>query len=155
MSTICITGGSGLVGKQLSKLLLAKGHNVIILSRKSRPANGKMTYALWNLEKGEIDTAAIAQSDFIVHLAGAGVAEKRWSKKRKEEIVNSRTQSSALLVKVLKEIPNKVQAVISASAVGWYGPDKEAEKILPARIQIARQHHRHHAEISDRIRHLH
>ncbi len=128
MSTICITGGSGLVGKQLSKLLLAKGHNVIILSRKSRPANGKMTYALWNLEKGEIDTAAIAQSDFIVHLAGAGVAEKRWSKKRKEEIVNSRTQSSALLVKVLKEIPNKVQAVISASAVGWYGPDKEAEK---------------------------
>lgn len=128
MSTICITGGTGLVGKALSKLLTQKGHTVIILSRKNRPADGSIQYAVWDLEKGEIDKTAITQSDFIVHLAGAGVAEKRWSKSRKEEIVNSRTQSSALLVKALKEIPNKVQAVISASAVGWYGPDKEAEK---------------------------
>jgi hypothetical protein len=57
-------------------------------------------------------------------LAGAGVADKRWSESRKQEIVDSRTKSSALLVKALQETPNKVKAVISASAIGWYGPDE-------------------------------
>jgi uncharacterized protein (TIGR01777 family) len=70
-----------------------------------------------------IDKLAIAESDYIIHLAGAGVAEKRWSRKRKVEIVTSRIQSSYLLVKSLTEIPNKVKAVISSSAIGWYGPD--------------------------------
>jgi NAD dependent epimerase/dehydratase family enzyme len=67
---------------------------------------------------------AIAQSDYIVHLAGEGVAKKRWTKKRKEEIRKSRTESSELLYHCLSTQPNKVKAVISASAIGWYGPDK-------------------------------
>ncbi len=129
MATICITGGTGMIGTRLIQLLSTKNHELIILTRKSKPAIGKVRYAEWNLEKGLLDKAAIEKTDYIIHLAGAGVADKRWTKKRKEEIVNSRTESSALLVKALTEIPNNVKAVISSSAIGWYGPDKpKAEK---------------------------
>jgi uncharacterized protein (TIGR01777 family) len=70
-----------------------------------------------------IDTTAIKEADYIIHLAGAGVADKRWTESRKKEILESRTRSSALLLKCLQNNPNKVKAVISASAIGWYGPD--------------------------------
>lgn len=124
MATICITGGTGMIGTRLIELLIAKNHELIILTRKSKPAFGNVRFAEWNLEKGTIDASAIEKTDYIIHLAGAGVADKRWTTKRKEEIANSRTQSSALLVKALTEIPNHVKAVISSSAIGWYGPDK-------------------------------
>jgi len=122
MSTILITGGTGLIGKALTQLLIEKGYNIIILSRKAGQNNGITTYT-WNPDTGTIDPEAIRQADYIVHLAGAGVADRRWSAKRKKVIEESRTKSGALLVRSLKEIPNKVQAVISASAIGWYGPD--------------------------------
>ena len=77
----------------------------------------------WDIEKQEIDKAAIAKADFIIHLAGAGVADRRWTKKRKQEIVNSRVKGGELLAKALEEYPNHVKAVITASAIGWYGPD--------------------------------
>lgn len=125
MATICITGGTGMIGTRLIELLSAKNHNLIILTRKSKAAFGNVRFAEWNIEKGEMDLSAIEKTDFIIHLAGAGVADKRWTKKRKDEIVNSRTQSSALLVKAINEIPNKVKAVISSSAIGWYGPDEK------------------------------
>lgn len=122
MSTILITGGTGLIGTALSGMLTAKGHRVIILSRNaSRSAGGDVAH--WDPYKGEIDAEAVRSADFIVHLAGAGIADKRWTEHRKKEIVESRTRSSALLVKALTDIPNKVQAVISASGIGWYGPD--------------------------------
>ncbi|RXK62586.1 TIGR01777 family protein [Lacibacter luteus] len=125
MATICITGGTGLIGKALTHYLIAKGHAIIVLSRAEKNSlHNSITYRQWNPEKGMIDEAAISAADYIVHLAGAGVADKRWSKKRKEEIKQSRVQSSALLVDALTRIPNKVQAVISASGIGWYGPDK-------------------------------
>lgn len=125
MATICITGGSGLVGKALTAYLSAKGHAIIILGRSAKSnSNNSVTYKQWDPASGTIDSDAIAKSDYIFHLAGAGVAEKRWTAKRKEEIRKSRMDGSALLVKSLTEIPNKVQAVISASAIGWYGPDQ-------------------------------
>ncbi len=124
MATICITGGTGLIGTALSQYLSAKGHAIIILSRTAKPSSTKgITYAAWNVEAGTIDKEAIASSDYIIHLAGAGVADKRWTKKRKAEITNSRVQSAQLLVKALNEIPNNVKAVISSSAIGWYGTD--------------------------------
>lgn len=131
MATILITGGTGMVGQQLTGLLLSKGYDVIWLSRTSgeKNINGKMIrMAAWNLQNQTIDETAIQQADHIIHLAGAGVAEKRWTAKRKQEILDSRTQSSALLVKALQRIPNKVQSVISASAIGWYGPDEDNTK---------------------------
>jgi uncharacterized protein (TIGR01777 family) len=66
-------------------------------------------------------------ADFIIHLAGAGVADKRWTEDRKKEIVNSRTESSMLLIKGLQQTPNKVKAIISASAIGWYGEDEKSK----------------------------
>jgi uncharacterized protein len=128
MATICITGGTGLIGKRLSELLIANGHSVVILSRNRKPAAGNIRYAVWNPAAQEIDAEAVASCDSVIHLAGAGVADKRWTKKRKEEIRNSRTQSSALLVKTLAQNRGNVKVVISASAIGWYGPDKTNQK---------------------------
>ena len=70
-------------------------------------------------------------ADFVVHLAGANVADGRWTEARKKEIVNSRVQSGRLLVKALEEMPNNVQAVIAASAIGWYGPDPQVPNPRP------------------------
>ena len=105
MSTILITGGTGLIGTALSSLLRDKGHRIIILSRHPVPGNPDVFG--WDYNKDTIDAEAIRQADHIVHLAGAGVADKRWSTKRKQEIVDSRTKTSALLVKALKEIPKE------------------------------------------------
>jgi uncharacterized protein (TIGR01777 family) len=130
MATVLLTGGTGMIGRRLSEMLQGKGYDVIILTRKtSLPlSKGKLSYANWDVKKGFIDTNAIAKADYIIHLAGANVAEKRWTKKRKAIIQNSRTASSALLVKVLKENTNKVRTVVSASAIGWYGPDTQTSK---------------------------
>jgi uncharacterized protein len=126
MATICITGGTGLIGKALTRYLSAKGHAIIILSRSASNSNQPLVrYMQWNPENGTIDTKAISESDYIIHLAGAGVADKRWTKKRKEEIRKSRVDGSTLLVKALTETPNKVKAVVSASGIGWYGPDNK------------------------------
>ena len=138
MPTVMITGGTGMIGTALSRHLLQQGYDVIILSRNPletasvyksgeqensfRPS-GKIFYAKWDTDKMTIDPQAMAQADHIVHLAGEGVAKKRWTKKRKEEIRLSRTKSSECLFKCLSEQPNKVRSVISASAIGWYGPD--------------------------------
>ena len=131
MKTVLITGGTGMVGRALTKALLDKGYEVIVLGRggvrdtalRQAQDNSALSFAKWNVGKQEIDAAAFAKTDYIIHLAGAGVADKRWTVKRKQEIVDSRVKSGALLVHSLKSIPNKVKAVISASAIGWYGAD--------------------------------
>jgi uncharacterized protein (TIGR01777 family) len=121
MPSVLITGGTGLVGTAVKALLEQKGYEVVLLTRSITPLKGQ---AHWDINAGTIDSSAIAAADYIIHLAGAGVADKRWSASRKQEILDSRTKSSALLVKALQETPNKVKAVISASAIGWYGPDQ-------------------------------
>ena len=135
MATVIITGGTGLVGKVLGRALLEKGYQVIILSRsadKTSTISG-LSYAQWNVEAQTIDRQAIEKADYIIHLAGAGVADKRWTKKRKQEIVDSRVKSSQLIVDSLKTIPHKVKAVVSASAIGWYGPDNLTPSPSPER----------------------
>jgi len=122
MQTVLLAGGTGLTGTALSQLLIQKGYRVVILTRNGK-RKGLPEYAVWNPDRGTIDRQAVEQADYIVHLAGAGVADKRWNTARKKEILDSRVQSSALLVKALAEIPNKVKAIIAASAIGWYGPD--------------------------------
>ena len=141
METVLITGGTGFIGTALTKALVAKNYDVIILTRNppssiqhpvsniQHPVSNiqhpvsSIRYASWNIKEQTIDQDAITTADHIIHLAGANVGEKRWTAKRKNEILESRTQSSSLLVKGLKEIPNKIKTVISASGVGWYGPD--------------------------------
>lgn len=125
MSTILITGGTGLIGSALSNTLTDKGHKVIILTRSQKHSDdNNISYALWNVKSQKISENAVSAADYIIHLSGAGVADKRWTSDRKKEIVESRTQGSALLVKALQQVPNKVKAVISASGIGWYGKDE-------------------------------
>ena len=139
MYTVLITGGTGMIGTALTRRLLNEGYNVIILSRNPKEtaashtlgaernffrSSGNLFYSKWDVKRMSIDPSALAEADFIIHLAGAGVAAQRWSAARKREILESRTRSSELLLKALKEQPNKVKAVISASAIGFYGPDK-------------------------------
>ena len=124
MATILITGGTGTIGKSLSKFLVNKQHQVIILTRNPRSGTAGIAYAAWDPANKTIDIDALQKADYIINLAGAGVADKRWSKKRKQEIVDSRVHSGELLVKALQENTNKVKAVISMAGIGWYGADK-------------------------------
>ena len=130
MPTVLITGGTGMIGKALTKVLLEKNYKIIILSRgdkyitdNQQSTDSRLQYARWDIKQQSIDEDAIAKADYIIHLAGAGVADKRWSEKRKAEIVSSRVDSGRLLVDSLKNIRNQVKAVISSSAIGWYGAD--------------------------------
>ena len=115
------------MGQALSNALLAKGYKVIILTRDTagREQTGSVIYAKWDVKKQEIDTTAIQAADHIIHLAGAGVVEKKWTEAYKKEIQDSRTESSRLIIEALKNNLNKVKAVISASAIGWYGADHD------------------------------
>lgn len=117
---ILLTGGSGLIGGNLTKLLLDKGYEVSHLSRSPEKDPRVKTY-LWDVHKGEIDEACINGADTIIHLAGAGIADKRWTNKRKQELVESRTKSIRLIYELLRKKEHKVTSVISASATGYYG----------------------------------
>lgn len=139
MPVVLITGGTGLIGKNLTTSLVAKGYEVIIISRNPphTTGNSMIRYAQWNVEEQKIDSNAIVKADYIINLAGAGVMDKRWSKEYKKEIVESRTKSSELIIKGLKENANNVKAIISSSAVGWYGSlqninDKSLKETEPA-----------------------
>lgn len=116
---ILITGASGLIGTQLTKEFLAKGYNVSHLGRS--PKKGKIPSYTWNIETQTCDPQAFEGIGTIIHLTGAGVAEKRWTKQRKKEILESRTHSTRLLFKMLSENKHQVRSVISASAIGYYG----------------------------------
>src|SRR5438874_1850397 len=104
MATILITGGTGLIGKAITKALTERGDDVIILTRDAGRLAKKqenISYAEWNIEKQMIDEKAINRADHIIHLAGANVGQGRWTEKRKKEIVDSRVQSGQLLVKAI------------------------------------------------------
>ncbi|MEO6916248.1 MAG: TIGR01777 family oxidoreductase [Chitinophagaceae bacterium] len=127
MATVLITGGTGLIGRSLQKLLAENNYKVIVLTRDpgkyAKKSGPGLSFAAWDVEKQQIDIAAIQQADFIIHLAGEGIADKRWTDKRKMVLLSSRVDSSTLVVNALRLNENKVQAVVSASAIGWYGED--------------------------------
>src|ERR1043166_6780129 len=139
MAVVLITGGTGMIGKALTKALLEKNYEVIVLTREAESCklqagnDEKVSYAEWNIERQTADEIAIARADHIVHLAGANLGEERWTKKRKREIVSSRVDSGKLIVDCLRTIPNKVKSVISASAIGWYGPDLSHKQAIGGR----------------------
>lgn len=96
-----------------------------------RPSGAGLQRLQWDPNSGYVDPEAILQADYIVHLAGAGVADHRWTAKRKRLIEESRTTTADLLIKSLREVPNKVRAVLSASGIGWYGPDPSIPNLRP------------------------
>ena len=118
---VLISGGSGFIGRNLTTLLLAKGYSVSILSRSEKQNKGDVFYYKWDVAKQTIDDEAILKADYIIHLAGENIAEKRWTAKRKAAIIDSREKSTQLLYSVLKKHYKKLDAFVSASAVGIYG----------------------------------
>jgi uncharacterized protein len=120
MPGVIISGGRGLIGQHLSEKLKDKGYDVAILSRSRDPDSTIRSYH-WNIAQKEIDKEAINHCDFIIHLAGAGIGNRRWTRKRKKEIVDSRVKSIDLIYNNLDPKNNQLKAVISASAIGYYG----------------------------------
>jgi uncharacterized protein (TIGR01777 family) len=115
---ILITGGKGFLGSHLIPLLESQGKMVKIIGRS--PRSGQNSY-VWDVENRTIDLSALSGTETIIHLAGAGIANKRWTKSYKKEIIESRIKSAALLFETLKSNPNSVHTFISASAIGYYG----------------------------------
>jgi uncharacterized protein (TIGR01777 family) len=125
METVLITGGTGMIGKALTQALTERGFHVIILTRnadKQKPTSN-ISFAEWDIQKQTIDRHAFAKADYIIHLAGANFADKRWNEKVKKEIVSSRVDSAKLLIEGLKTISNRVKVVVSASGISLYGAD--------------------------------
>ncbi|MCH1612894.1 MAG: TIGR01777 family oxidoreductase [Flavobacteriales bacterium] len=125
---ILITGGSGLLGSALTKKLLINNIEVVHLTRSKSSKNDVKNY-LWNWEKNEIDENCFIGVTHIVHLAGAGIAEKAWTQKRKELIVKSRVLTTRLMHSKINELNLPISAFIAASAVGIYGA-QTSEKVF-------------------------
>ena len=125
---ILITGGTGLVGQELTKQLLSNGHTVSILSRSKKDIPNVTVYT-WNLKKDEIEDGALQNVNVLVHLAGAGIADERWTDERKKIIIDSRVEPVKLLMDKFKKIGHTPKAFISASAIGFYGGDRGEERL--------------------------
>jgi uncharacterized protein (TIGR01777 family) len=119
---VLITGGTGLIGKNLTAMLLRRNYEVAWLSREKQPTKDVRVFQ-WHVEKGYLEEGALDQVQFLIHLSGAGLADKRWTPERKRLILESRTQGVALLAQKLSEKGIKPQAFISASGSSYYGED--------------------------------
>ena len=117
---VLITGGTGLIGSSLTEFLLKKGHEVVHLSRKPAEQAVVRTYH-WDIRKGYIEDGALDGIDVIVHLAGAGIADKKWSPKQKELILSSRVDSAELLLDQINKRGTSLKVFISASGISYYG----------------------------------
>lgn len=117
---ILITGGTGLVATYLTKKLIERGYKVAHLSRNKNSDNLQVETYFWDVENKQIDEQCIDDADAIVHLAGAGIADERWTEKRKALIIKSRTESISLIYELMKNRPHKIQSIISASGSGYY-----------------------------------
>lgn len=116
---VLITGASGLIGNRLTNLFLERGYEVVHLSRNAK--TGKVRAYAWDISSGTLDEQAFNGVDAVIHLAGAGVADKRWTSARKREILDSRVKSTRLLANFLVTQRHRVKTFISASAIGYYG----------------------------------
>jgi uncharacterized protein (TIGR01777 family) len=113
---IAITGASGLIGTALVGHLKSEGHTVQRLVRRPTVAPDEIQ---WDPKTGYVDIEALRGVDAVIHLAGVGVGDKRWTKKYKAEILNSRLLGTTAIARAVSEV--KPQVFISASAIGWYG----------------------------------
>lgn len=127
MSVILISGGTGLIGRNLTRHLLERNHEVIILTRDKNKTsdNPEISYSYWDIRKQIIDSEVLKKSNHIIHLAGAGVMDKNWTASYKKEIIESRTKSAELIIKNIKENDHRINSFISATAIGYYGPDSK------------------------------
>lgn len=125
MRNIGITGGTGFLGSHLAKMLAGKGYHVVIFTRKAKLPDNQpnITYAAWNPDKEECDLNAITTLEAVIHLAGTGISDKRWTQQRKKEILSSRIQSTRFIIHLMKTHARYCKTFIAASSIGIYGPD--------------------------------
>ncbi|MEO0793710.1 MAG: TIGR01777 family oxidoreductase [Verrucomicrobiota bacterium] len=116
MSKVAITGATGMVGRALTKQLEKSGHSVVPISRSVVP-NGIQ----WDLEKMTLDASQLEGVEAVIHLAGSGIAEGRWTAARKKVIRSSRIDSARLLIESIERLKERPKVFISASGVGYYG----------------------------------
>jgi uncharacterized protein (TIGR01777 family) len=131
MAKVLITGGTGLVGTRLTELLTQRNHEVRILSRSPKAVNEFK----WDVSKNYIDEKAIENIDFIIHLAGAGIADKRWSDERKKVIIDSRVETANLLYHKIKEHNISLKGFIAASGSNYYGA-KTSDKVFEEKDKV-------------------
>lgn len=120
MDTVLITGGNGLVGRNLAQRFSEKGYKVGLLSR-SGEKDTKYSNYFWDPYRNEIDKEALLNADYIIHLAGANIGDKRWTKRRKQELEESRVKTGEFIFEKIKAAGRKPEAFISASGTGYYG----------------------------------
>ena len=120
---IIISGASGLIGKPLVKKLSLSGHEVVQLVRRTPNSNESR----WNPATGQIDASVIDGADAVIHLSGAGIGDRRWTTKYKQELVESRTKSTSLLASTIANSAKKPSVFLSGSAIGIYGPRGDEE----------------------------
>lgn len=125
MHTVGITGGTGFIGHHLTSLLKNHGYRVIIFTRDMHKVSRleNVRYSFWSPSEHKFDLTYFKDLSAVIHLAGAGVADKRWTKKRKELIVSSRVGGTRFLIERLKEHAPQCKTFIAASAIGYYGTD--------------------------------
>ncbi|PXY39518.1 TIGR01777 family protein [Flavobacterium cheongpyeongense] len=124
---VLLTGGSGFIGKYLTDILINNGFSVSVLSRSNKNNTDFITYYKWDLNRNYIDENAVLNADFIIHLAGEGIVEKRWTSRRKNDILESRIKPIELIYSVLQKNNKSLDAFVSASAVGIYGAETSDE----------------------------
>lgn len=119
--TVLIAGGSGFIGRRLVEMLQAQGYSVRLLTRTPRAPH----HYAWDPPAGQIDDAAVQGADVVIHLAGAGIAEKRWTPARKQLIIASRTESARVLREAFQRLQHLPEVYLAASAIGYYGNSGE------------------------------
>lgn len=129
---ILITGATGFIGKNLIHSLFLRGYdNIAILTRSKSKVKQSFNYPVdiyeWDIQKGHIEKDALEGVDVLIHLAGENVAAQSWTEEQKKKILNSRIQSSQLLLKAIETSSTTPKKIISASAVGYYGDTKDAD----------------------------
>jgi uncharacterized protein len=115
---VCLTGSHGLIGTALIPRLRSDGHRVLRLVRGA-PEGGDDVR--WDPDAGTIDAAGLEGVDAFVHLAGAGIGDKKWTAARKQLVLESRTRGTGLLARTLAALDRKPSVLVSASAIGYYG----------------------------------
>jgi len=116
---VLISGGTGLVGSRLANLLISEGHQVRILSRAKTNIDRQIFH--WDYKKGILDEDALIDLDVVVHLAGTSVADGRWTKNRKKDILDSRVKTAELIFQKINKRGQTLPTYISASGTGFYG----------------------------------
>ena len=128
---IAVTGASGLVGSHLVPQLRSHGHDVVTLVRRAPVRPDEIR---WDPSSGDLDPADLEGVEAAVHLAGAGIGDKRWSGEYKQLVLSSRVESTTLLANTLTQLDPRPQVLLSGSAIGFYGDagDRECDESTPA-----------------------